>query len=80
MKFWYINQKIGINTIQKFMNRISNLCCLSKKYTNHCVRSTCITEVSKEHQDTDVQVVSGHKSLNALGIYKKPTNERVQWL
>ena len=73
---WYVNQKIGINTVAKFMQQISHYAKLSKAYTNHCVRATSITVMSQAWPDTDVQVISGHKSLNALGIYKKMDKDK----
>lgn len=68
---WYANQKVGINTVNKFMSSLSQHLHLSKTYTNHSVRATSITILGRGFQDTDVATFSGHKSLTALGIYKR---------
>ena len=71
---WYNNQKVGHNTIASMMKTISISLKLSTIYTNHCVRSTSITVLGRSFGDKDIRAVSGHRSLNALGIYKR-TNE-----
>jgi len=68
---WYHDMKVGQNIIGKMMSRISAECDLSETYTNHCVRATSITLLGLEFGDVDICSVSGHKSLNALGIYKR---------
>jgi hypothetical protein len=75
-KIWYCAQKIGINTVVNFMKRLSELIPLSQMYTNHSVRATAITLLGRTFQDTDVACFSGHKSLNALGIYKRVSPEK----
>jgi hypothetical protein len=74
----YCCQKIGINYYSKFMNEISTFCQLSRKYTNHCVRSTDITCLGDKYEDTDVKTMSGHKSLSALGCYKRTSDNKIQ--
>lgn len=68
---WYENRKCGHNTIANFMKRISQFAILSKAYTNHCVRATSCTVLGRKFNDTDVLVVSGHKTINNLAIYKR---------
>jgi hypothetical protein len=70
-QIWYDNQKCGVNTVGKFMNKISEVAKLSKAYTNHCARATCITILGKTFQDTDIATHSGHKSMNSMKIYKR---------
>jgi hypothetical protein len=72
---WYANQKIGVNTIAKMMPTISENLQLSRRYTNHSLRATAITILGRKYQDTDIQSVSGHKSLSALGMYKRTSDE-----
>jgi hypothetical protein len=74
---WYSNAKVGVNMVKKMMRKICEVCHLEGNYTNHCVRATAITILGKTFEDTDVQAVSGHKSLNALGIYKRTSNEKL---
>jgi len=68
---WYENKNIGENTISKFMKKISSHCNLSIQYTNHCVRVTSVSTLCKIHSENEVKNISGHKSLSALGIYKR---------
>lgn len=76
---WYCNNKVGKNTISKFMKEISNACLLSKMYTNHCVRvSTCTILGNSGFSDTQIKNVSGHKSISALGIYHRPLEKSKQ--
>jgi hypothetical protein len=72
---WYVNQKVGVNTCNTFMKSLSRHLHLSKEYTNHAVRSSAITILGHGFQDTDIATFSGHKSLTALGIYKRTSNE-----
>jgi hypothetical protein len=68
---WYHNAKVGENTISTMMKKICQACCITTPYTNHCVRATAITTLGVEFGDNDIRAISGHKSLNALGIYKR---------
>ena len=74
-KNWY-HRKCGKNTLKNFMVKISELCSLSTKYTNHCIRATAITSLGKVFSDIDIQSVSGHRSLSSLAIYKRVENEK----
>ncbi len=44
---WYDKQKVGENTMRKWMKELSTAACLSQEYTNHCVRKTCTTALAK---------------------------------
>lgn len=68
---WYYNSKVGENQIKSMMKRICVACNINTPYTNHCVRATSITVLGAQFGDNDICSVSGHKSLNALGIYKR---------
>lgn len=72
---WY-HLKAGKNTIVKYMPSISEFCKLSKRFTNHCIRSTSCTIMGSQFSDIDVKSVSGHKSLSSLEIYKKVDNTK----
>lgn len=72
---WYDNQKIGINKIGTFMKTMCEVAGLSKIYSNHSPRATCITILGTTYQDTDVASHSGHKSLSAMSIYKRTSDE-----
>lgn len=72
----YSMQKVGENTVNRFMKTLSQLLQLSKTYTNHSVRSTSITILGRCFQDNDIAHFSGHRSLGSLGIYKRVSNDR----
>lgn len=64
------NIRIGNKTIGNFMPNISLKAGLSMKFTNHSLRSTCISilnETGEEH--TNIIKVTGHKSTNSLKTY-----------
>jgi hypothetical protein len=73
---WYDNMKVGVNKINKFMKILSEKCILSKTYTNHAPRATCITILGDKFADTDVASHSGHKSLSAMSIYKRTSDTK----
>jgi hypothetical protein len=73
---WFDNMKVGVNTVNKFMCTMSRQCLLSNQFTNHSVRATAITCLgNNKFQDTEIASFSGHKSLGALGIYKRVSSE-----
>ena len=69
---WYNNIKVGHNTHEKFMSKLSEDAKLSKRYTNHCVRVTGITSLTRD-QFTPKQITSitGHKSVESLAVYQR---------
>jgi hypothetical protein len=75
---WYHNMKVGENTIASMMKKICQVCSLSTQYTNHSVRATSITILGNTFGDNDVRSVSGHKSLNCLGIYKRTSSTTLE--
>ena len=69
---WFDNVKVGHNTHHKFMSRISEDCKLSRRYTNHCLRVTGITNLTRgKFNAKQIISVSGHKSLDSLAIYQR---------
>ena len=49
---------------------------LEERYTNHCLRSTFITEAMYANvADADIQAVTGHRSLEGLNMYKQLSAE-----
>jgi hypothetical protein len=40
---WYYRQRVGVNTLAKFMGVMSTMASLSIQYTNHSIRATSIT-------------------------------------
>ena len=73
---WYGLQHIGRNTLGKFMNDVSEKCKLSKGYTNHSVRVTGLTVLTRmQFSASEIMAVSGHKSVQSLTNYQR-TNSR----
>jgi hypothetical protein len=69
---WYAKQKLGHNTMANMMRNICKYVKLEKCYTNHSLRATSCTLLGElGYTDLEVQAVSQHKSISALGIYKR---------
>ena len=69
---WYIPQKVGHNTHEKFIGNISKEAKLSQHYTNHCIRVSGVTNLSRANFSAkQVMAVSGHKSVESLAIYQR---------
>lgn len=70
INIWFQNKPIGRNVINDMMKKISTLAGLSKVYTNHCVRVTCITALARAGVDsTTIIALTGHKSADSLKPY-----------
>ena len=78
---WLEPKPIGENTLGNFMPRISAMCSLSRRYTNHCLRSTAITLLDEaQFPSRHIMTVSGHKSENSIKSYNHHTNEETKRL
>ncbi len=74
---WYDAVPVGHNTLGTMMKTISAFCSLDTVYTNHCLRvSACTLLGEAGYTDLDIQSVSKHKSVSALGIYKRVKTDR----
>ena len=73
---WYTNKKIGFNPLSSFMSRISHDADLSQVCTNHSIRVTGTTYLTrKQFTPKQIMSVTGHKSLNSLAIYQKVSTD-----
>lgn len=69
-KNWYTSKPLGNNTLAKMMKSISVRLNLSRNYTNHSIRATCITLLSSfGFEARQIMRVSGHKSESSLRSY-----------
>ena len=60
-----------------FMSKLSKTAELSKIYTNHCVRVTGISILSRcRFNNKEVMSMSGHKSVQSLTVYQRVQDER----
>ena len=74
---WYTKAKIGKNPLSKFMTDISTKCELSKMYTNHCIRVTGISILTRmRFSASEIMSVNGHKSVQSLAIYQKTDDKK----
>lgn len=61
------------------MPKLSEQAKLSKRYTNHCIRATCITNLDENGIETrHIMGLSGHKSESAVRSYTKRLGEKKQ--
>jgi hypothetical protein len=73
---WYDNSPIGKNTLYNFMANVSRRAGLSVRYTNHCIRATCITTLyHKGVEARHIMGISGHKSENSIRSYSERLSE-----
>lgn len=69
---WYCNIPVGQKTLQSYMSKMSTLCELSMKYTNHSIRATGATLLSRSmFSPAQVMAVTGHKSVSSLAVYQR---------
>ena len=69
---WYGKTYIGRNPLSKFMSDVSEKCGLSRIYTNHSIRVTGCTVLTRcRFSESEIMSVSGHKSVQSLAIYQK---------
>ena len=73
---WYTNKRIGSNPLSTFMSNLSHDADLSKIYTNHSIRITGTTYLTrKEFSAKQIMSITGHKSLNSDAIYQKVSTD-----
>ena len=69
---WYSRAHIGKNPLAKFMSNVSKYCGLSKIYTNHCIRVTGASILTRmQFSASEIMSVTGHKLVQSLAIYQK---------
>ena len=73
---WYCNAPLGKNTLGSLMKTISVEYKLSKKYTNHCIRSTAVSVLGNNNFEAGhIMRVSGHKSETSIRSYSRQLTE-----
>ena len=69
-KIWYSTDPLGKNTLASKMKNITTEAGLSKTYTNHCMRSTVITRLSRMGVEARKIInVTGHKHPGSVEHY-----------
>lgn len=76
-KWYQEKQVLGKDLLGNMLPRISEVACLSKRYTNHCVRSTYITTLKDAgFKNDEVCVITGHKNERSIERYDRRKDER----
>ena len=74
---WYTAVPKGKNTLGNFMKVISKKLGLSYSYTNHSIRATVVTVLSKHgFQSRQIMRLTGHKSESSLRSYDKENSSK----
>ena len=74
---WYSLAHVGKNPLARFMSDISQKCNLSKIYTNHCIRVTCASILTRmKFSASEIMAVTGHKSVQSLAVYQKTDQKK----
>ena len=76
---WYKNMRLGENKLSTFMSTLSIAAGLSYKYTNHCIRVTEATNLTRAcFSANQIMSITGHKSVNSLAMYQRVSgNEKM---
>lgn len=77
---WYCEKEVlGKNSLNDLMKTISIRAGLSRTYTNHSVRSTCVTNLRKSGFTAEqCQLVTGHNRVESIHRYdKRRATERI---
>ena len=73
---WYVNCPIGKNKLSTMMKEISGKAQLSRVYTNHCLRVTSATVLSRNDFNlNDIRSVTGHRSVDGVLPYVEGTSD-----
>ena len=74
---WYDNMVVGVKSLEKMMSGISLEAKLGCVYTNHSIRSTCITILDQAGIEArHIMAVSGHTSESSLRTYTKTSRDK----
>ena len=77
---WYSHKNIRKNPLASFMSELSRNYNLSQIYTNHSIRGTGCTVLTRcSFSYSEIMAISGHKSVQSLAIYQKTKeNEKIK--
>ena len=73
---WFTKEPQSKNKIGGLMTTLTKEAHLSKKYTNHCVRATCVTLLDRSgFEACHIMTVSGHKNIDSIQSYSVTTSD-----
>lgn len=77
---WFCNVPVGEKKLRSFLSSLSKAINLSKVYTNHSIRATGASILSKcMYGPSQVMSVTGHESVQCLGVYQQVSDaEKIQ--
>ena len=74
---WYSSVPIGKNKLSSMVQTMCSLAEIQGNKTNHSLRSFGVSSMFEQHiPEKNIQEQSGHRSLDALGVYEKTTNQQ----
>ena len=74
---WYKNAPVGEKCLGNMMSKMSTEAGLSRRYTNHSLRATCITLLDENgFQSRDICNVTGHRNERSIRTYIGRPNDR----
>lgn len=68
---WYNKVRVGHQPLENFMSKLSKEAQLSKRYTNHSIRSSVIGILEDEYEGRHVIGLSRHKNENTIKQYAR---------
>ncbi|MDC9727506.1 MAG: tyrosine-type recombinase/integrase [Candidatus Thioglobus sp.] len=75
---WYCNSCLGEKTMAKFMKKLSEGAKRSQIYTNHSIRVTGASILTKSMLNpSQIMAVTGHKSVQSLTVYQRTDTEEI---
>ena len=75
--YWYKKQPLGVNYIDKMMKSVVEGTSITGRKTNHSARKTMVETLCRANiPDSTVMQLSGHKNVQSLNHYKKPSQEQ----
>ena len=76
----YYYGNMGHNKLDNFVVDICDLVGIGKRYTNHCLRVTAVTNLTRDNfNNKQIMSITRHKSSSLLEIYQKVnTEEKIQ--
>ena len=74
---YFVAAPLGKDSVGKFMSKISEKANLSRRYTNHSVRASCVTVLQSENVgDRHIASVTMHRNISSLVSYGRPSDRQ----